>query len=174
MKFPKSLLQNNKPTLSESKIHSFTNLYARHKPGTQWKEGEEYPDFNQIRSNQSFNWSAFSLPIWTRFNDRKEYLMDYGIVGYSVYTVKNIHKLDQTIPENLFGISHKPDPNNYSHCELYCKTNVRSYKRAFRMKLKHRCKIHYFPNQKVNSSKLFKNYVIMLSHRLLVKITRSE
>lgn len=170
MKFPKPLLQYNKPTFSASKIHHLTNLYARHKPGSQWKEGDEYPDFDQIRSNQSFNWSAFSLPIWTRFNNRKEYLMDYGVVGYSVYTIKNIHKLDPTIPKSMFGINHKPEPNNYSHCELICKTNVKSHKRAFRMNLKHRCKIHYLPYQKNNFNKNIKDYFIMILHRFIVKV----
>lgn len=169
MHFPKQLYQNERKTYGEESIHSLNYMYARHKPHSEWKAGEEYPDFTKIKSDQSFNWSAFSLPVWARFNNQKVYLAEYGVLGYSVYTMRNAHLFDEKVPVTVFGINHKTDPNNYSHCELYEVNNCsKADKRAWRMTLKHRCHKPLLPFQKVTFPIIAFGFPIMWFHRSLI------
>lgn len=169
MRFPKKLLQNERKTYDEEFIHSLNYMYARHKPHSEWKLGEDYPDFTKIKSDQSFNWSAFSIPVWARFNSQKIYQADYGVISYSVYTIRNAHLFDENVPANVFGIHHVPDPNNYSHCELYeINNHSKIDKRAWRMALKHRCHKPHLPEQKVTFVKILIGNTIMWCHRLLI------
>lgn len=170
MRFPKQLYQKDRIALEEEKIHPLNYMYARHKPNVDWKIGDEFPDFSKIRSNQSFNWSAYSLPVWVRFNNQKEYYHGYGVMAYSVNTLKNAHLIDENISANMFGIRHVPEFNNYSHCELY-ETNNHSTKekRAWRMMLKHNCQKHILPGQKNLWIKKMLGYSVMWYHWYLVK-----
>ncbi len=170
MRFPKSLYQNGRETLGEEKILPITYMFARHKPRVDWVIGEDFPDFTKLKSDQSFNWSPFSLPIWARFNNQKVYFKDYGVMGYSVKKIKNAHLIDNNIPADIFRIHHQPDPNNYSHCELY-QTNrpTTKEKRAWRMMLVHNGKTHILPERRCYWVKILIDYSIMWYHCLLVK-----
>lgn len=172
MRFPKCLCQNGRGTIDEDKIHPLNFMYARHKPGVDWMVDNDYPEFSKIKTDQSFNWSAFSIPVWARFNNQKHYYHDYGVMGYSVNTLKNSHLIDSNIPAGLFRIHHDPDPLNYSHCESYQPHQPSTKeKRAWRMVLKHKCQKHILPERKCSWLKIVSDYPIMWYHRLLVKRT---
>ena len=168
------MCQNGREIIREEKLHLRNFMYARHKPNVDWKVGEEYPDFSKIRSQQSFNWSAFSLPVWVRFNNNKEYQSGYGVIGYSVNTIKNIHLINKDIPENLFCLHHVPENNNYSHCELYPPNKVsKKDGREFRMMLKHNCQKHILPERKVTWVKILMDFPVMWYHRFLFKFNNN-
>ena len=171
MRFPKLLIRNNRPCLSEYKIHNKNFMYARHKPGSEWIEGEEYPDFSKIKSNQSFNWSAFSLPVWVRFNHLKEYKNEYGVLGYSVNTIRNTNLFTRNLNENTYGVKHIPIDFNYSHCELFPINVDKKQKREFRLMLKNNCSKELYPHQKCDTEKLILDYIKMLRHWLLMKFS---
>jgi hypothetical protein len=174
MNFPKCLNWGGRKIFPEYKIISKHYMYARHKPGSDWKEEDEYPDFSKIRSTQSFNWSAFSIPIWTRFNDRKEYNADYGVIGYSVKTIRFTSKFDPQVADGIFEVKHKPDEFNYSHCELYEVSNLsnKTEKRAFRMALVHRCSKELRPYATKNTFDIWMDYIKMYWHRFLIFLSR--
>jgi hypothetical protein len=131
MVFPECLLQGTRKKLPENRISNINLMYARHKPGSEWKDGDEYPDFSKIKSDQSFNWSAYSIPFWVKFNPKREYLSDYGIIGYSVRIIRLCHQLAEGMEnlEGIYGLRHAPDLENYSHCELYQKKGCSFQKR---------------------------------------------
>lgn len=147
-------------------------MYCRHKPGSDWKVDDEYPDFSKIKSDQSLNWSSFSKSFWVRYNDNKNYLEEYGVIGYSVNTILNTHKKDSRISQGIFGIKHKSCVNNYSHCELYPKqANLpKSTKQAFRLALKINCIKALKPGQKVSSSMKIIQSVCILWHRIIIML----
>lgn len=138
--------------LAECKIHSRNLMYARHPP-KHWKEEENFPDVTQIRSTQSFYWSAFSIPFWARFNDKNEYKENHGVCGYSVFTIRNAHVFNKTLPENAYGLKHAPTQTRYSHCELYPirigKRNQK-LKNAYRHALKNNATVKIEPYAKVS------------------------
>lgn len=169
MHFPKSLYRKNRKQLSSTRINSINLMYARHKPGVEWKKGDEYPDFTKIKSDQSFNWNAYSLPSWVRFNDRKEYKADYGVLGYSVSTLKGKSKKNKDY-KGLYFIIHDPKETNYSHCELAICDGVsitKKQKRGYRMTLSHKSKKCLQPYQKSYLISHFTQYPIMLVHRII-------
>ena len=170
MQFPSCLISKNRKPYPEEKIHYKNYMYARHKPGSDWKEGDELPDLSKIRSQQSFNWSAFSIPVWTRFDDKRKYLPDYGVMGYSVNIIKKAHIYDLALPENAYGLRHNPIKYNYSHCELYPINilNNKKAKREFGYLLKINCKRKILPNSKVNKLTNLYEYFIMLCHRIIM------
>ena len=173
MQFPECLKRKGRKTLPEKKINNKNLMYARHKPGVQWKIGDEFPDFKQIRSDQSFNWSAFSIPVWARFNERQEFFYNYGVMGYSVHTIRNAHLYKQEneqIPEKAFGITHKPLENNYSHCEIFpINAQTKIEKRSFRYYLvRINSKRKILPKQYVKKKKNFVEFFIMMGHRIIV------
>jgi hypothetical protein len=147
------------------------NMYARHKPDVQWKEGDDFPDFNQIRAYQSFNWSAFSLPLWVRFNDEKEYLKDYGIVSFSVRTILLNSTQNSLQTKNPYNLVHQKIPNNYSHCELIETTKLdKAKKRELRLSLKHNAKVICMPKAQLVKSNSIIEHVKMLGHCLITII----
>jgi len=79
MKFPRTLIKPNKKAYPDYKIFSFHQMYIRHKPGYGWDENEDIPDYStiEIANNQSMNWSAWSIPAWTRFDNLKTYKKNY-------------------------------------------------------------------------------------------------
>jgi len=168
MRFPRCLETKGRTPYPEHKINLKNYMYARHKPGYDWNPDEEFPDFSKISSYQSFNWSAFSIPVWVRFNDQKEYKKDYGVIGYSVNTIRNIHIIDKTLPLNSYGIKHKPEEFNFSHSELYPLNITKKHKRIYRLNLKHKCQKKILPYSNVSRLRIFFDYFIMLKHRLLV------
>lgn len=140
-------------------------------PGTEWHEGEDYPDFAYIRSRQSFNWSVFSIPIWTRFTDTKEYRKCYGVIGYKVDTIRGTHLINPIFENNTFDLCHKPIENNYSHCELsQLKTVPHKLKREIRMTFKHNCIRSIYPSKDPTRTQLFLDVVRMYFHRFNFKL----
>ena len=128
-------------------------MYSRHKPNIQWKPEADYPEFNQIKADQSFNWSAFSIPIWTRFNDKMEFLKDYGIIGIKVETIyRSSRKFIQNVNPILF---HKLLETNYSHCEMNpeCVPKNKKKRREFRMMFKHNAIVYLKPFDEYASNK---------------------
>lgn len=163
MEYPDELYRNEREPLQKSAILDHHYLYARHKPGYDWKEVEGLPDFTKIKidpddkdKNQSFNWEKFSEPHWVRFNPQKEYLKDYAVVGFLTETIRNIEQNSENLMPNLLDVEHDPDEINYSHCQLSClekfkaiptKKQKRSAKRAIRMAMRHRSKVFLKPNE---------------------------
>jgi hypothetical protein len=150
-------------------------MYARHKPGYDWKDGDDYPDYTKIKPTQSFNWSAFSIPVWTRFNDRKEYLSDYGIMGYSVNSIRNAHHFSRILPEKAFGLRHIPLEYNYSHCETYFNTAINDNinRREFRYILKTAWEVKIFPYSNVNKLNTLFELLFMIKHRFQMLIANA-
>jgi len=165
-------MKNGREKLSENKILSFHCLYSRHKAYSQWEKDVDYPDFNQIQIDQSFNWSAFSYPVWTRFNPEKEYMPNYGIMSYKVFTIKNLHKYSELIPKNSIGIEHAPEEYNYSHCQLYpinsdfekCKIN-REKRRELRHILSRRWVKKLEPYEEPNKIEFLRYFSVYIVHR---------
>ncbi|MDA3892586.1 MAG: hypothetical protein PF517_13055 [Salinivirgaceae bacterium] len=174
MRFPNCLSQKNKKVYPETKISLKNRMYARHKPSVDWKDGEEYPDFSKIRTDQSFNWSAFSIPSWAKFNDNKVYYSDYGVAGYSVDTIRNVHKYSSEFEPNSYGVEHKPLTYNYSHCEIYPNNLTKKEKRAYRMLLKHNCIRPIYPRQENSKLKILYDYIIMFIHRMFVVFNKAQ
>ncbi len=141
--------------------------------GTEWHAGEDYPDFAHIRSSQSFNWSVFSIPIWTRFTDTKEYRKGYGVIGYKVDTIRGTHLINHIFENNTFDLCHKPIENNYSHCELsQLKTVPQKLKREIRMTFKHNCIRSIYPLKDPTSTQIFLDFVRMYFHRSIFYFSR--
>ena len=179
MQFPKTLEKKGRKKLSEKVILPFHYLYSRHKSISEWKEGEEFPDFNQIKVDQSFNWSAFSYPVWVRFNPEKEYMKNYGIMSYKVRTFRNLHKFSQILPEKSFGIKHEPEKNNYSHCELYAiniqvdhKRRDRKNRREFRHILSRHWNKKLNPLEEPNTKDIFNYFIILILHKISLHFIR--
>lgn len=169
MKFPKYLIHNGRQTYSSNLILSYNFMYARF-PLAEWKEGDAFPDFARIRSAQSFNWSSFSIPEWTRFNDKKEYKSGYGVIGYSVKTIKKTNLINPKFDNNTFSLIHKPITFNYSHCELVqLKEVTKKNKREIRMTFKHKCIIPIPPGKNRSRLQTLLDYLKMYSHRLHIK-----
>ena len=124
----------------------------RNKPGHSWNLEEDIPDFSQISSSQSFNWCRYSIPQWVRFNENKEYLIDYAIVGIKSKVIRYSKKYNQNIENFIYSVTHVPLNFNYSHCELLQKKEniTKLEKRAFRMILRLNCKIYLRPNKDYN------------------------
>ena len=175
MTFPKSLIKGNRREFPEDKISTKNLMYARHKPGYDWNEGDDYPDLSKIKIDQSFNWSAYSLPCWARFNPNKVYQSEYGVVGYSVNKIRNpINDLGESILVVNPNVNHKPEDNNYSHCELVLESPItKSLKREYRTALKHRSVVYLRPHQKP-SKILFIDYLKMYWHKLLHWLSGSK
>jgi|GEM_PF-1622717 len=169
MKFPKCLEKRNRKNIQEKFLLFFNYMFARHKPYSQWLPEDEYPDFSQIRTNQSFNWSVFSTPIWTRFNNQRQYLKDHGVIGYKVKTIRNTSKYDPQFDDDTFLLKHKPDENNYSHCELYLNKKItHSQKRKIRITFKNECIKSYKPLENPpKKRKIIFGYILMYFHRLI-------
>ncbi len=151
MKFPVFLLQKNRKKKVSKKIKNWNFLYTRHKPSTDWNEEEGLPDFTKIKIDQSFNWCNFSIPIWTRFTDKKEYLSEYAVAGFKVKTIRNEHLTKGIFDTRVIDIEHKPVAANYSHCELIKIRDLnKAEKREIRATLRHKCIIPLRPNEKRN------------------------
>ncbi len=167
MKYPKCLEQKNRNALPNERIKSKNYMYVRHKPNVDWKEGDTYPDFSRLKSDQSCNWSAYSIPIWARFTDEKEFKYDYGIYAYSVKTIieeyRNFSKTDRN---NI--IEHKPIQYNYSHCQLNIKKNIsHKKKRELRLRFKIRSFSCLKPFENYKQYRIIIDFINMWRHRLL-------
>lgn len=173
MKFPRDLYKNNRRELSTSLILSPHYMYWRCSPTSDWTPDQPFPEFSRIKSDQSFNWSAFSTPDWARYNDKKEYRSNYGVIGCKVDSIKHTNLINERFEDNTFGLSHKPIEFNYSHCELYPKRNITPKdKREIRMTFKHNCKRPIMPNHdRKGISKIF-DLILMYFHRLQVVVNQ--
>ena len=166
MKYPEELYRQGRPILDKSEISKKEFLYARHKPGHDWKIDENIPDYTKIKidpdnqdENQSYNWDKLSKHHWVRFNPLKEYLINYAVVGYLADTIRNIEKYCfenngvTAVSKGTLDVEHKPTEINYSHCQLLCtdkfkESNVskRIKKRAMRMGMRHNSHVFLMPN----------------------------
>jgi len=172
MRFPKRLLRKNRTKYSSNKINSWHLMFTRHKPLTEWAEGDEYPNFSSIKITkpQSFNWSAFSLPIWVRYTDQKEYKSDYGVVGYRVGTLRYTNKIDPAFENFTFDVRHDPLENNFSHCELEVKKSLsKKDRRLIRITFKHKCVVSIYPMSSPSKSQLLVDYVRLMYHQISVR-----
>jgi len=119
-------------------------IYARFKPGSDWRQEEQLPAYEKIKVDQSFNWEVFSIPEWTRFNPNREYLANYAVVAFKIHPIRLSEKI--VLPagftpliNNSLDIVHKPIPENYSHCELACDPAIhkdKTVRRIIRMTIK--------------------------------------
>lgn len=158
MDFPEELYCKNRKKIQSSEILDKHYQYARHKPGHDWNERHELPDYTKIKidpnnkNNQSFNWDQFSEPHWVRFDPQGKYLIDYAVVGFLTGTIRNVDQFDNNIENGLIDVEHKPIENNYSHCQLYCtekfkniETNKKTIRRAIRMAMRHNSHVFLKP-----------------------------
>lgn len=165
MIFPNQLKPEHIKFLRNRKISIYHIMYWRCKPGSVWQQNSEVPDFLQIRSDQSFNWSAYSIPLWARFNDKMEFLKDYGIVGFRVSSIVSRPKLFRQ-KRKAFKINHQPLPTNFSHCELDSNGLTTIEKRNARYFLGN-CAIVYLKPDSQPSSCLQKFWKVkMYAHRI--------
>lgn len=173
MRFPKLFLEKrNCPILSETQILNSHYMYARHKPGHDWKIEEGLPDFSKIKieDKQSFNWNIFSIPIWTRFNDKKEYQNEYAVVAFLVETIRYSSSIDQNFENHTLSVAHAPIENNYSHCELILKKELtKSQRRAIRLTLKHKSFVALTPHQEQEDIQIIMDIFNMLFTRILLR-----
>lgn len=179
MIFPKSLGKNERDRIEENLIPNCNLIFMRHKPGSVWKDKADFPEYSQISSDQSFNWGAFSIPLWVRFNDRGKYLEEYGVTGVTIKAVRESHKYNGNLPPNLYGLHHVPVKLNYSHSELYKinidnfqKRVIKEYKQEFRYHLKQRNKLKIFPNEEINYLRLRWHYLLMYRDRITFFLKR--
>ncbi len=169
MKFPNSLLYKGRRIYPSNFILSFNYMFVRC-PHSEWKEGDDFPDFNQIKLNHSFNWSVFSIPLWAKFNDKKEYRDNYGVIGYKVATIRNTHKINPRFDPKILDINHKPIEFNYSHCELFPNRIIeKKDKREIRMTFKHKCIRPIFPSSKRTRFYQVADFLRMYSHRFILR-----
>ncbi len=172
MDFPSSLLHKGRRLYSSQHILSFNYMFARCPP-SDWDEGDEFPDFNRIKidQNQSFNWSAFSIPIWARFTDLQEYKNGYGVIGYKVGTIRKTNKINPRFDNHIFDLCHKPLTHNYSHCELtLLKPIEKRDRREIRMTFRHRCIRPLLPSKERSKVRQPIDYLRMYSHRIILNI----
>lgn len=171
MRFPLSLRTNGREALSSDKILRFHYAFARHKPSSDWNAQEELPDFSKIKLDQSFNWSIYSIPLWTRFDDSMNYKSDYAVVGYKVSTIRLTNRINPSFQNFIFDIKTDPLENNYSHIVLVTDPDLKinkTQKRELRMTLKHRCKVSLLPNEKQNFFRTFFDRCCMILSRAIV------
>lgn len=163
MQYPKELLRNHRDKLDSSDILDSHYLYKRHKPGHDWDENLDLPDFSKIRiepdnqnENQSFNWEKFSEPHWVRFTPQGEYLLQYAVVGYLTETIRKADIYDQRVEKDLVDVEHDPIEENYSHCQIFCldklkqmqKAERKKQKRFIRLAMKHKALVSLKPYHK--------------------------
>lgn len=174
MKFPNSLLQKSRRTYPSNLILSFNYMFARC-PNIDWQEGEEFPDFNAIKLDQSFNWSVFSTPSWARFNDNKEYREGYGVIGIKVDTIRNSGKFNPKFNSSLLNLIHDPLEYNYSHCVLIPppKNLGKVERRELRMTFKHNCMPSILPLKQRSKVDMCFDYLRMFAHRFALIVTYS-
>ncbi len=171
MRFPKHLYSNGKENspLDSSKIKFYQYLYMR-VHHSHWDDKDEFPGLNVIKTDQSLNWGAFSIPIWARFDDNKNYKIDNGVIGVKVKAIiSNYRSNHNNTDANYPLILHKPLQNNYSHCELnnYLKDISKSKKRDYRFNIKNNCKIFCKPNEIKMNSNSIKEHIVMYFNYLV-------
>jgi len=176
MRFPSILKCNKCKPLSKEKIHPKNLVYSRHAPDSVWKRGEKFPDINQIKEDQSFNWSAFSIPQWVRFNPQKIYQKDQGVCSFPVFAIKKAYQYNEQLPDDIFELEHDPLEYNYSHCQIH--PNIQENKRSAKMALRYSLKIHAKPKIEPDDEQswwfvLFE-YINMIKHRILVMFRKSN
>ena len=148
MRYPNALFQRGRKRLPKERIRVRDFVYARHKPSTDWDHRNGLPDFSRIKIDQSFNWCDFSIPIWTRFNDEREYLSDYAVAAFGVKTIRESHKKCTLFDSQVLDVEHIPFPHNYSHCALIAlKALSKKERRELRMALRHGCRVPLRPNE---------------------------
>lgn len=189
MKFPPSLMSNDRPTLQESKILLSHFLYSRHRPGHDWNSTENIPDFTKIKIpesinesekglGQSFNWNIYSIPVWTRFDDQQNYLENYAVVGYSVKSIRrtgdvlvNNSQSGIVLENGVLEVKHSPNKYNHSHCHLALgKLLNKSERREVRMAIKHSSFVPLYPGQARNIIQLYWDLAKMYLPRGLAKV----
>lgn len=147
-------------------------MYARHKPESDWKNDDEYPDFNIIKADQSFNWSAYSTGLWAKFSDKMEFKNDYGIVAYNVKSIRNsLGKISND--DGHTTINHKPLLANYSHCELsgtLKQVTNKALKREIRANFKHNCIVICKPKSNKKNKVSTIDRIVKCYHLALSKI----
>ena len=117
MQFPNSLLRGIRKIHTSNKIKFCHFMYVR-VPDIQYDGNyDDFPNLAYIRSEQSTTWSAYSLPDWTRFNDKKHYISNSGILGLKVKTILEININTEEQP-NFWRLLHIPVEFNYSHCQF--------------------------------------------------------
>jgi len=186
MNFPTQLLRCGRNQLPSKRILLFHYAFARHKPSHDWKEEDGLPDFSKIKIDQSFNWSQFSIPIWTRFNAAMEYQEEYAVVGYRVSTIRQTNKIQKQNRYSQFefedltlDIKHEPIDTNYSHCELVSVIDLdKTKRREIRMTLKHNSNVCLKPHEKRNLIHLqfdyFKMRILQYVSKLISSLTGSH
>lgn len=174
MRFPFLLKRYGRRKFDERFIDAESHAYTRHKPGHDWKEGDDFPDFSKIKVDQSMNWSAFSLAIWTRFDGKGDYLKDYGVVSYRIDAIKNSVKYCDQFDRNPYKIIHCPENINYSHCQLeYCGEGNQANKtirQLYRNMLSENCRVEQVISHTTGDAQSWKKYLSMFVHQLKVYI----
>ena len=167
MKFPSLLFQKNRKKLEASRIREWNYVFTRHKPSTNWNHDENLPDFAtfKINENQSCNWCNYSIPIWTRFNDKQDYCSDYAVAGFKVNTIRGLQ-----VGSKFFNVEHSPIQTNYSHCEIRTSEKLtKTEKREIRASLHQNCKTFLKPNETKSNLEIFICIISMFARRFLSK-----
>lgn len=172
MQFPEKLKLNGRTKKENTAIKSLNSLYARHKIKAEWTDGDDYPTFNTIKPDQSFNWGAYSIAFWVRFNDHCEYKSEYGIVKYRVKSIRNSFLKHLPTKDEFELIKHEPIENNYSHCELDGTLDLinKNIRREIRMNFKHKSKVICKPMEMSEGRNTINDKISMLKDLIISKL----
>lgn len=113
MEFPQELVKNNRLNIEFSDEKGDSFLYMRVPPPHIDDHGAWI--YANLRSDQSFNWSLFSMPHWVRFNGDRIYLKDNRVIAFQVLYLMNASKLDPSFESDSWTLKHDSDEFNYSH-----------------------------------------------------------
>lgn len=175
MKFPSELRSHGRRRLPNDRFASHHFLYARHKPSSDWNEEDGLPDFTRVKLDQSFNWCLLSIPVWTRFNEEREYLADYAVAAFSVFTIRESHRYTDAFESQVLDVEHVPLEDNYSHSELVCLSKLdKTQRREIRMTLRHNCRVPLKPNQKRSPLGILLDLARMYGYRALSRLNPAK
>lgn len=169
MDFPISLHKDGRKTIPCNLISHKDIIFARHSSSSDYTG--DLPNFGSIKHDQSFNWSAFSIPSWVRFGPFKEYKKDtHGIAGYSIGIF--LDPKSQKNEDAKFNLVHKPEENNYSHVIIENNSinnlKVSLFKKAIRrqIELAHLSIYDCLPKNEYTSETIKMHYLLMRKCRL--------
>ncbi len=148
MKFPSILYRRDRPPLDDTELKDKHWMHIRHHPGSDWNKKDDLPDYTKIKidEEQSCNWGKLSMAYWVRWDNQGVYKVDYGIVSYSVRSIRKTGKYG--FSDHTLSLSHRPEDNNYSHCIFLLNDKLnRTQRRDLRMLVKRNAVVAAKPHE---------------------------
>lgn len=169
MDFPISLYKNGRKTIPTNLISTKDLIFARHSSSNGYTG--KLPNFASIKHDQSFNWSAFSIPSWVRFGTLEEYKKDsHGIAGYSIGIFLDPEPGSHN--DARFNLVHDPIEINYSHVTIQNNSinnlHINLFKKIIRRQIEiaHLSKYDCLPKNEYSNEFIKTHYLLMRKCRL--------